>query len=157
MPKFIGPYAVTADHPRESRYTLDLPPELKARRIHPSFHVSRLCPFNKNDDKLFPKREVCAYYDFGDDEGEEWLMDEILAHQWKGNKVSFLVQWNLGDTTWEPYSECKELAALDRYLELLDIDENDWEKLPRKASAVTQQMNKRSSGRQPKRVVQKKK
>ena len=30
MPKFIGPYVVTADHPRESRYTLDLPPELKA-------------------------------------------------------------------------------------------------------------------------------
>jgi hypothetical protein len=59
--------------------------------------------------------------------------------------------------TWDLYSECKELAALDRYLELLGINENDWEKLPRKASAVTQQTSKRSSGRQPKRVVQKKK
>jgi hypothetical protein len=91
MPKFIGPYKVTESHPNESRYTLDLPPELKARRIHPSFHVTRLRPHNKNDDVLFPKHEVRAYYDFGDAEDEEWLVDDILAHQWKGNTVSFLV------------------------------------------------------------------
>jgi hypothetical protein len=113
MPKFIGPYKVTESHPNESKYTLDLPPELKAQRIHPLFHVTRLRPHNKNDDALFPKREVCAYYNFGDAEDEEWLVDDILAHQWKGKKVSFLVQWNLGDTTWEPYSQCKDLAALD--------------------------------------------
>jgi len=136
MPKFIGPYPVTESHPRESKYNLDLPDELKARRIHPSFHVSRLRPFNKNDDKVFPKREVRAYYDFGDAKDEEWLVDEILAHQWNKNSISFLVQWNLGDTTWEPYSECKDLAALDRYLELLGIPDNEWRKLPRKASTV---------------------
>src|ERR1700749_5207173 len=28
MPKYIGPYRVTKSHPAESRYTLDLPPEL---------------------------------------------------------------------------------------------------------------------------------
>jgi hypothetical protein len=134
MPKFIGPYKVTSSHPEESRYTLDLPAELKARRIHPTFHVSRLRPYTKNDDMVFPKREVRAYYDFGDAEDNEWLVDEILAHRWEGNQVSFLLQWNLGDTTWEPYSECKELAALDRYLELLGID--DWRSLPRKTSAV---------------------
>jgi len=66
MPKFIGPYKVTESHPNKSRYTLDLPPELKARRIHPSFHVTRLRPYNKNDNALFPKHEVCTYYDFGD-------------------------------------------------------------------------------------------
>ena len=27
-------------------------------------------------------------------------------------------RWNLGDMTWEPYAHCKELEALDRYLEL---------------------------------------
>src|ERR1700691_570488 len=51
MPKFIGPYPVTKIHPRASRYDLDLPAELKARRIHPSFHIGRFRPFNKNDDK----------------------------------------------------------------------------------------------------------
>jgi hypothetical protein len=134
MPKFIGPYKVLDSHPEESRYTLDLPSELKARRIHPTFHVSRLRPFVKNDDKLFPRREVRAYYDFGDAEDEEWLVDDILAHRWEGNRISFLLQWNLGDTTWEPYAECKELAALDRYLELLGVE--DWKLLPKKASAT---------------------
>src|ERR1700720_596541 len=42
MPKYIGLYKITQSYPNESRYILDLPPELKARRIHPSFHVSRL-------------------------------------------------------------------------------------------------------------------
>jgi RNase H-like domain found in reverse transcriptase/Reverse transcriptase (RNA-dependent DNA polymerase)/Integrase zinc binding domain len=134
MPKYIGPYKVTDSHPAESRYTLDLPAELKARRIHPTFHVSRLRPYTKNDDRVFPKREARAYYDFGDAEDNEWLVDDILAHRWDGNKVSFLLQWNLGDTTWEPYTECKELAALDRYLELLGID--NWQSLPRKTPAV---------------------
>src|SRR5258708_32949104 len=40
MPKYIGPYKVVDAHPAESRYTLDLPPELKACRIHPTFHVN---------------------------------------------------------------------------------------------------------------------
>jgi len=57
------------------------------------------------------KHEVHAYYDFGDAEDNEWLVDNILATSGKGTKVSFLVQWNLGDTTWESYSQCKDLAA----------------------------------------------
>jgi hypothetical protein len=148
MPKYIGPYKVTSSHPAESKYTLDLPPELKARRIHPTFHVSRLRPYTKNDDTVFPKREVRAYYDFGDAEDNEWLVDEILAHRWEGNKILFLLQWNLGDTTWEPYAECKDLAALDRYLELLGID--NWKQLPRKAlvAETTDATNERSPRRQ---------
>lgn len=150
MPKFIGPYRITKGNPAESRYTLDLPNELKARRIHPTFHISRLRPFNKNDDTLFPKREVRAFYDFGDAEDNEWLVDEILAHSWNGNSPEFLVQWNLGDTTWEPYSECKDLAALDRYLELLGIQ--DWKKLPRRSETTTATTNsKSSSSKTPKR------
>jgi hypothetical protein len=37
---------------------------------------------------------------------------------------------------WELYSECKVLVALDRYLELLGIPDNEWRKLLRKASTV---------------------
>jgi len=136
MPKFIGPYKVTHSYPEESRYTLELPNELKAQRIHPSFHVSHLHPFEKNDNKIFSKHKVRAYYDFGNAKDEEWLVDDILAHHWEGNKVSFLVQWNSGDTTWEPCNECKELAALNRYLELLGINDDDWKKLPRRSSTI---------------------
>jgi hypothetical protein len=119
--------------------------------------MSRLRPFHKNNDKLFPKREVRAYYDFGNNKDEEWLVDEILAHQWKGNTVSFLVQWNLGDMTWESYSECKELAALDRYLELLGIKSDEWKKLLRKTSATPGQTSNHSSTSKPARRVNQKK
>ena len=132
MPKFIGPYKVTDSHLEILRYTLDLPPELKARRIVPSFHVSLLRQYHKSDDAVFPKREVRAFYNFGDAEDNEWLVDDIIAHKQEGNNIFFLVQWNLGDTTWEPYAECKELVALDRYLELLGIDNGNWKKLPKK-------------------------
>jgi len=136
MAKFIRPYKVTSNYLEDSRYTLELPNELKAQRIHPLFHVSCLCPFKKNDDKIFSKCEVYTYYDFGNAEDEEWLVDNILAHHWEGNRVSFLVQWNLGDTTWEPYNECKELTALDRYLKLLGINDEDWKKLPRRSLTI---------------------
>ena len=138
-------------HPSESRYTIDLPPELKAQRIHPWFHVSQLRHYLKNDDNIFPRREVRAFYDFGDAEDEEWLVDDILAHQWKGNTVSFLVQWNLGDTTWEPYTECKELAALNRYLELLGIQDGNWKELPRRPSVAAERLNVSSKAREPRK------
>ncbi|KAK0479001.1 hypothetical protein EDD18DRAFT_1113975 [Armillaria luteobubalina] len=31
------------------------------------------------------------------------------------------VQWSLGNTTWEPLLHCKDLAALDRYLEVMGV------------------------------------
>jgi hypothetical protein len=129
MPKYIGPYKIIASKPEVSRYTLELPLELKKRRIVPTFHESKLKPFYKNDDNAFPLREAQIYYDFGDAEDNEWLVDAILTHRWVGNKVEFLVQWNLGDTTWEPYTECKELEALDKYLELQGVANDDWKKL----------------------------
>ena len=47
MLKFIGPYKVTKSHLEILRYTLDLPPERKARRIVPSFPVSLLHQITK--------------------------------------------------------------------------------------------------------------
>ena len=58
------------------------------------------------------------FYNIGNDNDTEWVVDELLAHRWKGAQVEFLVRWNLGDTMGEPYAHCKELEALDRYLKL---------------------------------------
>ena len=113
------------------------------------FHVGRLCHYLKNDDNIFPRCEVHAFYDFGNAEDEEWLVDNILTHQWKGNTVSFLVQWNLGDTTWEPYTECKELAALNRYLELLGIQDGNWKELLRRPSVAAEHPNISLNARAP--------
>ena len=88
MPKYIGPYKVTKFYPTESWYILDLPTKLKAQRIHPSFCISQLCTYNKNDNAIFPKHEVCTYYDFGNAKDNKWLVDNIVTHQWNRNKVS---------------------------------------------------------------------
>jgi len=147
MPKYIGPYAIIALKPEVSRYTLDLPTELKKRRINPTFHESKLRPYIKNDEKIFPRREAQAFYDFGEDDEQEWLVDEILTHQWNGNKLEFLIRWNLGDTTWEPYAMCKELEALDKYLELQGLREDEWKKLPRKATSSVKRTTPKASSK----------
>jgi len=71
-----------------------------------------------NDDRLFPKRDTQAFYDMGNPDNAKWLVDEITAHRWVGNKVEFLVKWNLGDSTWELHAHCRDLEALEDYLEL---------------------------------------
>ena len=35
-----------------------------------------------------------------------------------GNTIEFLINWNLGDSTWELHTHCKDLEALDEYLKL---------------------------------------
>ncbi|OJT03559.1 Transposon Ty3-I Gag-Pol polyprotein, partial [Trametes pubescens] len=84
VPKFIGPYKVIESFPNTSNYVLDLPPELKDRHIHPHFHVLLLRKHEANDDALFPRREARAFYDFGVDNSAEWLVDEIVGHEWAG-------------------------------------------------------------------------
>src|SRR5271154_3386462 len=71
LPTYIGPYTVIDTKPDKSVYTLDLPPELVRRHIHPTFHVKLLWPYKPNDDILFPGREALTYYDFSDDPDQE--------------------------------------------------------------------------------------
>ena len=130
MPKFIGPYKIIQCHPETSNYTLELPEELRVRRIHPNFHASLLRRHEPNDDALFPGREARSFYDFGLDDQQEWLVDEIMGHRWNGRQIEFLVRWTLGDSTWEPYDHCKELAALDEYLTLHGV--KNWRSLSQK-------------------------
>ena len=129
LPKFIGPFPITRVDKHTSNYQLELPSEMKSRHIRNRFHADRLRPCLENDDTLFPGREAKYYYDYGIPEDEEWYVDAIVGHAWQGKKVRFNVQWSLGDTTWEPYEHCKDLAALDDYLALHNV--SDWRKLAR--------------------------
>jgi hypothetical protein len=75
-----------------------------------------------NDSQWFPQREAKSFYDFSSDDEQEWLVNEIIAHRWVSNKeLEFQVLWMLGDITWEPYTTCKDLKALDVYLELRGV------------------------------------
>ena len=45
--------------------------------------------------------------------------------------------------------ECKDLEAVDRYLEILGIDDGDWKRLPKKTSEVARRSNTRSNTKGP--------
>jgi transposase InsO family protein len=122
VPRYIGPYRVTEAHNKASTVTLELPDDLKNRRVSPTFHTNLVRRYIANNDDLFPKREAKSFYDFGAAADEEWLVDEIIAHRRINSKeLEFQVRWTLGDVTWEPMSACKELEALDSYLELRGV------------------------------------
>ena len=120
-PKFVGPWKITKAWLETSMYELELPTALQEHRIHPKFHVSLLRPYNMSNDALFPNWMQPKPYDFGALDDQEWFIDKILGHRWDGRDLNPEVRWSLGDTTWEPLANCKDLAALDRYLELQGI------------------------------------
>ena len=96
-------------HLEVSFYLVELPAQLMVHKIHNQFHYNKLCTYSANDDVLFSHQEAHLYYDYGMPDNQEWLVDEILAHKWDKNKLSFQIYWNLSDTTWEPYKMCKDL------------------------------------------------
>ena len=118
IPKFIGPYKILKVMNESTNVMLEHPQEFKDRKINPTFHTNLVWPYIKNNDILFPKRDTKVYYDFGNDKDQEWLVKEILAHKWTNNDLELQVKWMLGDVTWELLSSCKDLKALDAYLEL---------------------------------------
>lgn len=130
LPKYVESYKIVKAYPRSSSYKLELLKELRDCQIHPRFHISLLKEYIPNDEQLFPNWEPKVYYDFGTPDKVEWLVDGILEYEWRGKQVWFHVQWNLGDFTWEPVEVCNELEAVDRYLELIRVDNPS--KLPQK-------------------------
>ena len=104
-----------------SNITIEFSQELKDRRISPTFHTNLVWPYVKNYGILLPKWEANTYYDFGNNDEQEWFINEILAHKWANNDLELQVKWTLGDVTSEPISSCKNLEALDKYLELQGI------------------------------------
>lgn len=89
------------------------------------FHVSRLRRYEPNDEVVFPNRDTKAYYDTGNPEKDECIVEAILGHRWVRKKPQFLVRWTVGEDTWEPLSHVNECSELDAYLALHGVDEVD--------------------------------
>ena len=51
LPRYIGPYKVVEAHTATLTVTLELPPELVSRRVHPTFHVSLIWAHVANDNE----------------------------------------------------------------------------------------------------------
>jgi len=86
-----------------------------------------------NNDTLFSNRVSVDTYNFGTLDNAKWIVDELDSHHWDGKNLKFQVCWNAGKMTWEPLELCKELAALDQYLMLMDV--KHWQQPPRKVAA----------------------
>ncbi|KIL63341.1 hypothetical protein M378DRAFT_64000, partial [Amanita muscaria Koide BX008] len=74
MPRFDGPYKITAAHPEFSTYTLELPNS----RVFPTFHVSQLRAFRASDEGLFPDRIPQWPESVVVDGVEEWPVEAII-------------------------------------------------------------------------------
>ena len=95
IPKYIGPMKVARWHTESDTYTLDLPDQLKARRVHPTFHVGLLRAHEPNDDTMFPRKDAQAFYDVTMmTKRSGWLTSCLLI----GGKVPKLSFWSGG--TW---------------------------------------------------------
>ena len=55
MPQFDGPYTIISTNKHHSTVMLDL---LNTPNTFPVFHISKICPFLKNNNKLFPDQAL---------------------------------------------------------------------------------------------------
>ena len=98
QPKYIGLYKVVEAHTAASTVKLELPPELTAWWVHPTFHMSLVWAHIPNNDERFPHHDMALCYDFGTTDEPEWFIDEILAHCWVDRvHLEFQVHWTLGE------------------------------------------------------------
>jgi hypothetical protein len=116
VPKYIGPYRITAEVSPNTTFRLVLPPDLLSRGIHPVFHSSLLRIHIPNDDCQFPGWSFQQVTDLVSVQTEHEVR-QILTHFGRARHAWFKVEWVSGDKTWLPYRDVKHLAALEVYLE----------------------------------------
>jgi transposase InsO family protein len=115
MPRYDGPYAITATDEAHSTVTLDIPHK---PNLFPVFHTSEVHPFKENDDDLFPLRALHPPPPLTIDNHQEFFIDKIVDERRKGRGHQYLVRWRgegpEGDK-WLPASELEDCEALDRW------------------------------------------
>ena len=115
MPRFDGPYVITATDEKHSTVTLDLP---NKRSYFPVFHTSEVKTFRENDDTLFPTRALHPPNPISIDGMQEFFVDKIVDERRRGKGRQYLVRWKgegpEGDI-WLPASELEDCEALDQW------------------------------------------
>ena len=116
MPRFDGPYRITATDEKHSTVTLDLP---NSPHAFPVFHTSELLPFKENDDDLFPHRALVPPTPVVRDGEQEFFIDKIVDERRRAKQTQYRVRWQgegpEGDK-WLPASEVEDCEALDVWL-----------------------------------------
>jgi hypothetical protein len=116
MPRFDGPYRITATDEKHSTVTLDLP---NSPHAFPVFHTSELLPFKENDDDLFPHRALVPPTPVVRDGEQEFFIDKIVDERRRAKQTQYRVRWQgegpEGDK-WLPANEVEDCEALDVWL-----------------------------------------
>ena len=116
MPRFDGPYLITATNEKHSTVTLHLPDSPHA---FPVFHTSEVLPFNENDDELFPQRAMNPPAPIIRDGEQEFFIEKIVDERRRAKQTQYRVRWQgegpEGDK-WLPASEVDDCEALDIWL-----------------------------------------
>ncbi|KAF9554024.1 hypothetical protein CPC08DRAFT_603592, partial [Agrocybe pediades] len=76
MPRFDGPYPITAVDQQHSTVTLDMPNNNK-NKVN-VFHTSQVLPFKENDDDLFPSRKLEKPPPMVIDGDDEYFIKDII-------------------------------------------------------------------------------
>lgn len=70
----------------------------------------------------------------------EQIVSQINNHRWVNNlRVQFSVHWADGDTTWETYTTCAHLQALDDYFARYNV--THWRSLPKLTNHIAPPLN----------------
>ena len=113
MPRFDGPYVITAVDEKHSTVTINIP---HAPHLFPVFHTSEVIPFQENDNTLFPTRLNTPPEPLLIDGEQEFFIDKIVDERRRNAQVQYLVRWQgegpEGDK-WLPASELEDCQALD--------------------------------------------
>ena len=117
MPRFDGPFLITATNESKSTVTLDLPANSKR---HPTFHTSEVLPYKENDATLFPSRQFSKPSPVTDTDGnEEYLIRDIIDERRSGRGFKYLVRWvgyGEQENRWLPRKLLEDTEALDIWL-----------------------------------------
>ena len=116
MPRFDGPYLITATNEKHSTVTLHLPDSPHA---FPVFHTSEVLPFNENDNKLFPQRAMNPPAPIIRNGEQEFFIEKIVDKRRRAKQTQYRIRWQgegpEGDK-WLPASEVEDCEALDIWL-----------------------------------------
>jgi hypothetical protein len=116
MPRFDGPYKITATDEKHSTVTLDMPGH---STIFPVFHTSELKPFKENDETLFPNRALHPPNPVTIEGSQEYFIEKIVDERRQRKGTQYLVRWQgegpEGDI-WLAASELDECEALDNWI-----------------------------------------
>ncbi|QRW22607.1 Transposon Ty3-I Gag-Pol polyprotein [Rhizoctonia solani] len=120
LAQWIRPVVIDGVVKEGATYHVELPEDLRRRRIKAIFHALLLKPHIPYKDRRFPGRNYkqIALLEANDN---KWAVEKIVGHCGKGSNTMFKIAWQTGDCTWETYRVVRHLEALKQYFKAIGV------------------------------------